>query len=371
LPLNGPNRSVIQEVQVDATPAEFARDAATADPPPKKGKGAVFGVLALLLIALIVGCVLYWLDARHYESTDDAFIDGHVSQVAPQIAGRVTAILVRDNQMVAAGQKLIDIDPRDMQVKLMQALAQQAQTDAQLQQTRATLAVRQTDLGQAEANIRVSDADLEQTQQDLARYRAINPRAITRQQLDNASAAMRSAMAKRDANRQAAAGMRAQIDVTRAQIGAAEAALRVDDANVANARLQLSYATVVAPAPGRITRRTVELGNYVTPGQALLAVVQPGFWVTANFKETQLTDMHPGQKVRVHVDAFAGHDLAGHVDSLQSGTGAVFSALPVENATGNYVKVTQRLPVKILFDDDVSGIALAPGMSVTPTVTVR
>ena len=356
---------------MDNAPAEFSRNAADADPPPKRGKGVVFLILFLILGGLAAASVLYWLNARHYESTDDAFIDGHVSQVAPQIGGRITAILVADNQLVAAGQKLVTIDPRDLQMKLDQALAQQAQSAAQLAQTRATLAVRQTDLGQAEANIRVAEADLTQSQQDLARYKAINPRAITRQQLDNASAAMRSAAAKRDANRQAAAGMRAQIDVTKAQIEAAAATLRVDDANVANARLQLSYTTIVAPAPGRVTRRTVELGNYVNPGQALLAIVQPNFWVTANFKETQLTDMHPGQKVSVYVDAFSGHKLAAHVDSLQTGTGAIFSALPVENATGNYVKVTQRLPVKIVFDEDVSNLALAPGMSVTPTVTVR
>ena len=359
---------------MDAAPADFkdeSRDASTADPPPKRGKRGVFVILALILIGLIVAGVLYYLDARHYESTDDAFIDAHTSQVSPQIGGRVTAILVRDNQLVTAGQKLIQIDPRDMAVRLLEAQAQQAQTAANLAQVRASLAVRQSDLGQAEANIRVAEADLSQTQQDLARYRAINPRAITRQQLDNASAAMRAAAARRDANRQAAAGMRAQIDVARAQIGAAEASLAVDAAHVADARLQLSYTTVVAPAPGRVTRRTVELGNYINPGQAILAVVQPGVWVTANFKETQLTDMRPGQHVRVSVDAFTKHDLAAHVDSLQSGTGAIFSALPVENATGNYVKVTQRLPVKIVFDDDVSGMALAPGMSVTPRVTVR
>jgi membrane fusion protein (multidrug efflux system) len=359
------------EADMDAAPADFKPDDQSADAPPKRGKGLVFLILGLILIALVVAGVLYWLDARHYESTDDAFIDGHISQVSPQIGGRVVALLVRDNQMVHAGDPLLRIDPRDMQVKLQQALAQQAQTAAQLAQVRATLAVRQTDLGQAEANIRVSDADLLQTQQDLARYRAINPRAITRQQLDNASAASRSATARRDANRQAAAGMRAQVEVTRAQITAAAASLAVDAASVANARLQLSYTDVVAPVAGRVTRRTVELGNYVNPGQALLAIVPTHLWVTANFKETQLTDMHPGQSVLVHLDAFPAHDLAAHVDSLQAGTGAIFSALPVENATGNYVKVTQRLPVKIVFDDDVSRMALAPGMSVTPRVTVR
>ncbi len=356
---------------MDAAPADFRPDEQKADAPPRRGKKVVFLILGLVLAAAVVACVLYYLSARHLESTDDAFIDGHVSQISPQIGGRVSALLVRDNQMVQAGQILLRIDPRDMQVKLEQALAQQAQTAAQLAQVRATLAVRQTDLGQAEANIRASDADLLQAQQDLARYRAINPRAITRQQLDTATAGARSAAARRDANRQAAAGMRAQIEVTRAQIEAQAASLRVDAAQVDNARLQLSYTDVVAPTAGRVTRRTVELGNYVNPGQALMAIVPPHFWVTANFKETQLTDMHTGQKVRVHVDAFPAHDLAAHVDSLQTGTGAIFSALPVENATGNYVKVTQRLPVKIEFDDDVGGLALAPGMSVTPTVTVR
>ena len=356
---------------MDISPSEFTSETQQADPPPKRGKAAVFLTLGLIFAGLTAGGVLYWLQARHLESTDDAFIDGHISQVAPQIGGRVTAILIRDNQMVSAGQKLVEIDPRDMQVRLEQALAQQAQSEAQLAQVRATLAVRQTDLGQAEANIRVADADLQQAQQDLARYRAINPHAITRQQLDNAEAAARSAAARRDANRQAAAGMRAQVEVTKAQIGASLASVRVDMANVDNARLQLSYAAVKAPADGRVTKRTVELGNYVNPGQALLSVVPEHFWVTANFKETQLTDMRPGQAVRVHIDAFPGHDFAAHVDSLQTGTGAIFSALPVENATGNYVKVTQRLPVKIEFDEDVSKLALAPGMSVTPTVTVR
>ena len=198
---------------------------------------------------------------------------------------------MRDNQVVTAGQKLVDIDPRDMEVRLMEAEAQQAQTAASLAQVRATLAVRQSDYGQAEANTHVAEADLTQAQQDLARYRAINPRAITRQQLDNASAAMRAAGARRDANRQAASGMRAQIEVTRAQIAASEASLAVDQAHVANARLQLSYTSVVAPAPGRVTRRTVELGNYINPGQALLAIVQPGYWGHGQF-QGNATDRH-------------------------------------------------------------------------------
>jgi membrane fusion protein (multidrug efflux system) len=159
--------------------------------------------------------------------------------------------------------------------------------------------------------------------------------------------------------------------VAAAQIASAGAALRTAQANVDNAKLQLSYTNVVAPAAGRVTRRTVELGNYINPGQALLAIVQPGFWVTANFKETQLTRMCPGQPVSIRIDAFPNAHLSGHVDSLQTGTGAIFATLPTENATGNYVKVVQRLPVKILFDgDEANHLLLAPGMSATPRVNV-
>jgi membrane fusion protein (multidrug efflux system) len=250
-------------------------------------------------------------------------------------------------------------------------LAQQAQALAQRDQARATLAIRQADLGQAAATVHVAEADLTQAKQDFDRYRAINPRAITRQLIDSSAASLRGAQARLEANRQAVTGMRAQVAAATAALAAATAAMQSADADVANARLQLSYTSVVAPAPGRITRRTVELGNTISVGQPLLAIVQPGMWVTANFKETQLDRMRPGQKVKIHIDAFPEADLDGHVDSLQAGTGSVFSSLPAENATGNYVKVIQRVPVKILFDGDAaSHLPLVPGMSVTPRVDV-
>ena len=328
---------------------------------------------ALVVMTLVAAGILYWLDARHYQSTDDAFIDAHISQVSSQIGGRVTRLLVDDNQQVAAGQVLLEIDPRDAQVRLDQMIAQRDQAAAQLDQARATLPLRQADLDQAAANIRVSQADRTQSQRDLARYTAINPRAITAQLLDQARASSSSTQAKLDAARHAEAGMRAQLAAAGTQVTAAEAALRTADANVAQARLQLGYTHVIAPAPGRIARRTVEVGNYVNPGQALLAVVQPDCWVTANLKESQLTHLRPGQPAQVSVDAFPAHALPAHVDSLQQGTGSVFSSLPAENATGNYVKIVQRLPVKIVFDDAqaCSKLALAPGMSVEPRVKVR
>ena len=225
--------------------------------------------------------------------------------MAAQIGGRVQALLVRDNQLVAAGQTLVTIDPRDMQVRADQSLAQRAQAVAQLAQARATLAIRRADLGGAEANVKVAEADLFQAERDFARYRAINPHAVTRQLIDNADAAERSAKAKLDANRQAVAGMQAQIAAAAASVDAAQAAAATADADLANSRLQLSYTRVVAPTAGRVTRRTVELGNYIAPGQALLAIVQPGLWVTANYKETQLTHMRPGQTVKIYVDAFS------------------------------------------------------------------
>jgi membrane fusion protein (multidrug efflux system) len=340
--------------------------------PAKRPSPILIVVVLLVVIALVTAGVLYWLDARHYESTDDAFIDGHISQVSSQISGRVIRLLVRDNQPVQAGQILLEIDPRDAQMKLDQALAERAQSAAQLEQARANLPVRQADAAQAQAQTRVSEADLFQAQRDLSRYHAVNPQAITRQILDNATASSRSAEAKLEAAREAASSMRAQVAAAQAQVDAAAASVKVEDAEVANARLQLSYTHVVAPASGRVTKRTVEVGLYVQPGQSLLAIVQPDLWVTANFKEAQLTDMHPGQKVRIRLDAFPDQTFEGHIDSLQAGTGSVFSSLPAENATGNYVKVVQRLPAKILFDgDDWRRFPMAPGMSVTPRVTVR
>ena len=340
---------------------------------PKKRIWPRVVLIAAGLVIVVAAGVLYWLDARHYQTTDDAFIDGYISQVSPQIGGRVLNLLVRDNQRVDAGQVLVEIDPRDAQTRLDQMLAQRDQAAAQLEQARATLPERQAELDQAVANTRVSQADLSQNQRDLARYTAINPRAITAQTLDQARATATGAQARLEAARQAASGMRAQLAVARTQVTAAEAALRTAESNVANARLQLSYTHVVAPAAGFIARRTVDVGNYVAVGQALLAVVQPECWVTANLKESQLAHLRPGQAARIAVDADPGAPLAAHVESVQRGTGAIFSSLPAENATGNYVKIVQRLPVKLVFDDPgvCQRLMLAPGMSVEPRITVR
>ncbi len=342
--------------------------------PMPRWKKALYWIVGLAILAvLIVAGILYYLHARHFERTDDAFIDANISQISAQVAGRVTDIAFQDNQAVKAGQLLVQLDPRDYQVKLDQAQAQRTQAVAQLDQARAQLGLQQANLEQSQANSRVSEADLGQAQADYARYRAVDPKAISRQQLDTAGASTKSAAARLDASRQAIQAARAQIEAQKAAVTAAGATVAQADVGVANAELQLSYTRIVAPADGRVTKRTVALGNVVSPGQSLLAVVQNDLWVTANFKETQLADMRPGQAVRVQVDACPDKELEAKVESFQAGSGSIFSALPAENATGNYVKVVQRLPVRLRFTDRDAAVRcmLSPGMSVVPRVTVR
>jgi membrane fusion protein (multidrug efflux system) len=357
-------------------PAAVQSQTETADPPPPRPVPRRRRVLPFIVLFLVLGGagaagVWYWREASRYATTDDAFIDADISQVSARIAGRVTQIPVDDNQAVRAGQVLVQLDPADEQVRLDQALAQQANAEASVAQARAQLALQQANLEQAMAMTRVGEADLTQAQQDLGRYRSIDPHAVTRQQLDNAAAAARSMQAKLDADHHAVAAGEAQVAAVRAQIDAAVASVNQMKVGVAQARLQLSYDTITAPQAGRVTKKTVQLGNYVTPGQALLAVVPEAVYVTANFKETQLGAMRAGQAVAISVDAYPQITFRGRVDSFQNGTGSAFSSLPAENATGNYVKVIQRVPVRIVFDDDrIRSYRLAPGMSVSPKVSL-
>ena len=370
------DKKVPSDDEKASRPGDDRKDAGDqgGDAPPKKmspvRKFVLIVIGLIVLAAVIVGGTLYWLHARHFETTDDAFIDGHISLVSAQVPGRVVTLAIQDNQQVLKGAPLLQLDPADYQMRLNQAIAQQAQSQAQLAQAQAQIPLQQATIDQSAAQVRVNEANLMQAQQDYARYRNIDPKAITRQQLDNSSATTKAQQAQVDAARHAFAAAQAQLKARQADVVNAEAALKGADVAVDNAQLQLSYAQVVAPDSGRVTKRTVELGNYVTAGQVLLDIVPRGVWVTANFKETQLALMKVGQKVDLSVDAVPDHLFHGHVQSFQSGTGSVFSTLPAENATGNYVKVVQRLPVKIVIDDDDDS-QLAPGMSVTPSVTVR
>lgn len=314
----------------------------------------------LVVIVIIVAGVLWWLNARQYENTDDAFIDTHIVQVAPQIAGQVSRVYVTDNQFVKPGQPLVDLNSADEQSRLNQIVAQEAQAQMQIAQARAT------ETG-ATATEKGAAATAQNAAKDLARYRFLkrtSPAAVAQQQMDQAQATAKSAAAQRDA-------AEAQIASAEAQIRGAEAQIKVLKAQEAQAGINLGYTHIVAPLAGTIAQKTVQLGNYVTPGAQMMAIVPLAIWVTANFKETQFAHMRVGQAVTVSVDACPDADIRGRIDSIQRGAGQAFGILPPENATGNYVKVVQRVPVKIVLDRVPKDCLLGPGMSVVPEVKVR
>jgi len=302
--------------------------------------------LAIFVLLLLVGTLIWWLNARLYEDTDDAFIDTHIVNVAPQIAGLVIKVPINDNQLVHKGDLLVEISPADANTRLNQVKAQEAQAETQYEQAIATE--------------RGAAAQAENAERDLARYKLLqrtSPAAVAQEQFDTAVATDKNAVAQRDA--------------ARAQISGALALIKVDKAQISSAQLTLGYTRVFAPVDGHVTQRSVATGDYVSPGQAMMAIVPLKLWVTANFKETQLALMRVGQRVTVEVDACGAADIKGHVDSIQRGAGQAFGILPPENATGNYVKVVQRVPVKILLDRVPRDCVLGPGMSVEPTVKVR
>ena len=359
----------------DADKKEGDKDAKPDDPkktPIYKRPLAVL-IAIVVILALVIAAFLFWRHSRKHESTDDAFIDGQASRIAAQAPGRVTRLYITDNEEVKAGQPLLEIDASDIQARVDQARAQVATAESQIAQAEAQVDVARANANQSEASVRQAEADATRTAQDLIRFQRVDPDAVSRRQADTALADARSARARLDAARSAARGANAQIKSALAQVQVARAGIDTARASQSAADLQLSYAHVVAPITGRVTRRSVDVGNVISVGQALLSIVSRDLWVTANYKETQLTEMRVGQVVNVTVDAFPDVNFTAHVDSIQRGTGGFFSLLPAENATGNYVKVVQRVPVKIVFDrpEDLTHYPIGPGMSVTPDVQLR
>jgi membrane fusion protein, multidrug efflux system len=330
-------------------------------------------VIALAGLAAIGVGVAWWLDARDYESTDDAFIDAHMVRVAPQVTGRVAVVPVDDNQAVAAGQLLVKIDPAPLRAKLDQAEANQANATGLLAQARAQQVVVEANADQARAQVGVAEANATNAMAGLKRSQSLIVKmAVSQQALDDAVAAARRTAAALIAAQKGLEAAEAQFGVTKSQIETAEAALRSAAAQAEQARLDLSYTEVTASEAGTIAHKNVSPGDYVQIGQNLIALVPLKIWITANFKETQLDLMRAGQPVEIRIDAYPGQTFHGHVDSFQRGSGPAFSLLPPENATGNFVKVVQRVPVKIVFDDPPDqGRPLGPGMSVVPRVKVR
>jgi membrane fusion protein (multidrug efflux system) len=342
-------------------------------PPRKRGHRRKVLIAAVAALILLIAAIFYYhVCIAPYESTDDAFVDGYVTLISPRVPGQVTRLLVTDNQEVKKDDVLVEIDPRDYEASLAQAKADLAAAQSQSDQSQAQVKVSEARVAQAQAVVTAAEAEARRATDDLKRYESVESKAVSESAIDLAQAQARSANANLEAARSQTNAAEAEVALSEAGVETAAAAVQQAEAKLQQAGLNLSYTKIIAPLDGRITARTVQPGNYVQPGQALLALVPKDVWVVANFKETQLTYMKPGQPVELSVDAYPNRKFKGRVDSLQAGTGARFSLLPPENAVGNYVKVVQRIPVKIVFDEAMpTNLDIAPGMSVEPKVRVK
>jgi membrane fusion protein, multidrug efflux system len=345
--------------------------------PPKKRK-ALIRWLGLLVVALGVAVgVWYWIYSSQFEVTDDAYITAHEHPVSFRVAGTISEVLVDDNQLVKQGEPIARLDPKDYEVALTQARASLRQAEAQLAQSRAALIQSDAQLTQSKAQADSAKAQDTNSQRNFQRSYQLfyqGKGVISKQDLDNAQYQFEGNDAAYKAGVAAVNVAQANIETAKAQEQAAAAQVGVASAQVQNAELQLSYTTVYAPADGRVAQKTFETGQRVQAGQAGLSISEPNAWVVANFKETQMGRIRPGQLVEITVDALPHHKFTGRVDSFQSGTGAVFALLPPDNATGNFTKIVQRVPVKILFDRasvrDYEQLVV-PGLSVEPKIRVK
>jgi membrane fusion protein (multidrug efflux system) len=346
------------------------------DQGPKGIKGAfqkhpVAMIVCLGLIALgIIAGVAWYLHARHYESTDDAFIDGRSVLVSPEVGGSIISVNVTDNQVVKKGDLLATIDVRNYKAALDQADGLIAQNEATAKNIDAQIAAQKAQVEQSAQQVTEAQAALKFSTDENIRYQdLVQKGAGTVQRAQQASSDFTGKQAALDAANAAKIVAERQIDVLNAQKIGALAQLEQAKAQKDRAAADLARTELRATVEGRVTKLTAAVGALAAPGQAIMVVVPIDIWVTANFKESQLALMRVGQPVDIEIDAY-GKTFPGHVDSVQAGSGTAFSLLPAENATGNYVKVVQRVPVKITFDQRPD-VELGPGMSVVPTVTVR
>jgi membrane fusion protein, multidrug efflux system len=332
----------------------------------------IVSAIGAVLLAAALGCGYLYVDyARHFQSTDDAFIAARQSSLAPKVSGYLTAVPVTDNEHVAPGDVIARIDDRDYRVALEQAEAQVAAAQASIENIDAQLDVQQAQISANQAQVDQAQAALVFAQQQATRYEHLeqtgygtvqNAEQYT-SQLHQQQASLQSAQATlRLAQR--------QIQALKAQRKSAVASLAQAQGQRDQAQLNLSYTTVTAAQPGRVANLGAAVGQFAQPGTSLTMFVPDEIWVTANFKEIQLDRMRPGEPVTLRIDAYPGRVIRGHVDSVQPGSGTAFSLLPAQNATGNYVKIVQRVPVKIVMDDPPADVALGPGMSVVPTVRI-
>lgn len=344
----------------------------------RPGKKPLIILAVVVVIMLIVG-FWFWFTTRNIETTDDAFTEGDAVTIAPKAPGYVVKLLVKDNQRVKKGDLLVEIDPSDNRAQREQANAQLGLAVAQLHQAQAQLALSKVQYpaqrDQALADQAKAEANLLNAQADYRRQRGVDPRATSQRNIDSASAQLRSAQAQLQSAKaqvEVASQVALQIRQQETNVEARQQQVEQAKAQLSTADLNLSYTQVRAPYDGFVTKRNVQLGTLVQAGSSLFSLVSPEIWVTANFKESQLQHMNPGDKVEISVDAWPDMKLEGHVDSIQMGSGSRFSTFPSENATGNYVKIVQRVPVKIVIDKGLDPNHPLPlGLSVEPKVTVE
>lgn len=344
----------------------------------RPGKKPLIILAVVVVIMLIVG-FWFWFSTRNIETTDDAFTEGDAVTIAPKASGYVVKLLVKDNQRVKKGDLLVEIDPSDNRAQREQANAQLGLAVAQLHQAQAQLALSKVQYpaqrDQALADQAKAEANLLNAQADYRRQRGVDPRATSQRNIDSASAQLRSAQAQLQSAKaqvEVASQVALQIRQQETNVEARQQQVEQAKAQLSTADLNLSYTQVRAPYDGFITKRNVQLGTLVQAGSSLFSLVSPEIWVTANFKESQLQRMNPGDRVEISVDAWPDMKLEGHVDSIQMGSGSRFSTFPSENATGNYVKIVQRVPVKIVIDKGLDPNHPLPlGLSVEPKVTVE
>lgn len=329
-------------------------------------------IATCLALVAVVGGLAYWFSVRDYESTDDAFVAARSFSVAPKVAGYVTSVPVTDNQHVNAGDLLAKIDERDYKIALDQAKAQAAAAQANIENVQAQIDSQHEQIDQAKAQVEQADAQLKFAQQEEARAKdLLDKGAGTVQREQQTRSDLQSQQA--NATRANAALIAAQLGVKtlETQLASGRASLQQAQAQLDQATLNLKYTDVTAAQSGRVVKLSAAAGAFATAGQSLMMFVPDEVWIVANYKETQLRDMRPGQPVEVTIDAYPGRKLVGHVASVQPGSGTAFSLLPAENATGNFVKVVQRVPVKIVVDQWPADVAIGPGMSVVPWTKVR
>jgi membrane fusion protein, multidrug efflux system len=343
-----------------------------------RSKKPLLIVAAIVVVGAIIG-FLFWFARRNEVRTDDAYTDGNVVTMAPQISGYVVALGINDNMYVRRGDLLLRIDPRDYLAAQQQAQAALELAQAQLKSAKDALRIARVQypaqLVSARAQQQAAVASLEQAQRQYQRQHEVDRRATTQETIDVSTSQQLSA----DANLKSAKAQVAVAEMVPEQIRQASSAVEERLAQVAQAQAQLvqadlnvSYTEVRSPSDGFITQRSVQLGDYVTTGSNMFLIVTPQVWITANFKESQLGRMRPGDAVDIKIDAYSGYRLSGHVQSIQYGSGSRFSAFPAENATGNFVKIVQRVPVKIVIDRGLERDRPLPlGLSVSPVVHLR